>query len=485
MYGVLRIRSFALQAILRVEPALAGQPVALAVPGRRGALIEETNSEAEAAGVPLSVSVPQAQARCPRLIVRARRPDLEEEATAALHVVAFAVTAYVEATSPGICTLGLGQLPAPRHLPALERALRQLAALGLPASAGLAATPLLALYAARQAEAGRIMTGDRAFLGTLPVATAEPPPELAKVLAAWGVRTLGELTALPKADVTARLGREGLALWERAAGATTRPLAVIEPSREFAARFESEHEMETLEPLLFVLRRFVDRLALELANAHLAALEIGLELFLADGPAYVQSIRLPEPATDADVVFRILQTHLETVRTSAPVTGLRLKLRPGRIRVRQQGLFDGGLRDPHGFAETLARVVALMGSDRVGRPVPADTFRPDAFTLRAPLETLPMLPERFMHPPQGLPLRRYRPPVSARVAESEGRPAWVWAAGVEGGVAAAAGPWLSSGGWWEKECFWHHGEWDIELATGGLYRLRHTAGGWFVEGEYD
>lgn len=485
MFAVLRIPAFALQAILRVDAALVNQPVALAVPGRRGMQVEEVNGPAEAAGVRVSFSVPQAQARCPRLAVRTRRPELEAEAANALRAVAFTVTAYVEATAPGVCTLGLEQLPAPRHVPALAHALAQLATLGLSASAGLGVTPLLALYAARQAEIGRVVTGDRSFLAALPVAAAEPPAEMACVLAAWGVRTLGELTALAKADITQRLGREGLALWERAAGGTTRPLAIVEPGREFAAHFESEHEMETLEPLLFVVRRFVDRLALELAHAHLAALEIALELRLADAPAYGQSIRLPEPATEPEVLFRVLQTHLETVRTTAPVTGLRLQLRSGRIMVRQQGLFDGGLRDPHGFAETLARVAALLGSDRVGRPVPADTHRPDAFTLGAPLATLPMLAQPFVHPPRGLALRRHRPPVPARVGCAEGRPAYLWADAVAGEIAAARGPWLSSGGWWEKGRFWHHEEWDIELATGGLYRLRHTAEGWFVEGEYD
>ncbi|HWA24654.1 MAG TPA: DNA polymerase Y family protein [Lacunisphaera sp.] len=486
MFAVLCVPAFALQAILRVEPALAGKPLALLVPGRRGQVIEECNELAIAEGVSPGYSAPRAQARCPGIILRPRQPDLESDARDTLLAAAFGITAYVESTAPGICTLGLEQLAAARHLPALQHTLAQLAGLGLPASAGLATTPLLALYAARHAPPGQVLPGDRAFLAPLPVAAAEPSPELAPVLASWGIHTLGQLTALAKADVAQRLGREGLALWERAAGETTRPLDVTCPAQEFTARFDCEHELETLEPLLFILRRSVDRLALELANAHQAALAIDLALDLADDAQYRQSLRLPEPVTSADILFRALQAHLETVRTTAGITGVRLRLEAGRITVRQQGLFDGGLRDPHGFADTLARVTALVGAGRAGRPVPADTHQPDVFSLVAPPPTLQPLSAGFSLPPCGLPLRRHRPPTPARVALAEARPAYVSAAGVEGNVTTAIGPWLGSGHWWEAGRCWHQEEWDVELAGGGLYRLAHLPRqGWFVEGEYD
>jgi protein ImuB len=485
MFAVLRIPAFALQAILRVEPALAGRPVALVIPSGRGSVIGECSDAAAAAGVLPGYSTPRAQARCPDIILRPRQPDLEHEATEALLAAAFAVTAYVEKTAPGVCTLGLELLAPPRRTPALHQALAQLTGLGFASSAGLAATPLLALYAARHARPGEVLAADREFLASLPVVVAEPSATLAPVLEAWGIRRLGQLTALAKADVAQRLGREGLALWERAAGETTRPLDVITPAHDFTAQFECEHEMETLDPLLFILRRLVDRLALALANAHQAALAIELELTLADASCHAQSIRLPEPVTDPDILFRALQAHLETVRTTASITGVRLRLEPGRIMVRQQGLFDGGLRDPHGFADTLARVTALVGAGRAGRPMPGNTHRPDVFSLVAPPATLAPLPDGFAHPDRGPPLRRHRPPTPARVALADNRPAYVWAAGAEGAVGAAAGPWLGSGDWWETGRFWHHEEWDVEMSGGGLYRLRRTAEGWFIEGEYD
>src|SRR5690606_24509289 len=110
---------------------------------------------------------------------------------------AFSLAPQVEDTAPGICTIRIDGLPAAEREPALRRALEQLAALGLPATAGAGATPGLALYAARRAEP-LLMVGDgRAFLAGLPLAAADPPTELASILAGWGVRTLGDLTDLP------------------------------------------------------------------------------------------------------------------------------------------------------------------------------------------------------------------------------------------------------------------------------------------------
>src|SRR5690606_17467809 len=379
---------------------------------------------------------------------------------------AFALAPLVEATAPGVATADVSALSAERREPALRHALAQLDALGLPATAGLASTPLLALYAARSAAAGakeahapaqqpararhadahvrhadrlgsvhevhkvhspadaraqaaavrlQVVTDPRGFLAPLPLETAEPPEDIAAVLAAWGVRTLGDLVALPKADIVQRLGPAGLALWERAAGETTRPLDPVAPPRTFEAALELEDPIETLEPLLFLLRRFLDRLTLELRAAGLVAAALQLALPLDDGKEHARAFRLPEPTADPEILFRALHSHLETVHTASAVIGVRLTLEPARPLARQHGLFDTGLRDPHGFAETLARTVAVMGSGRVGTPRCEDTHRPDAVTLVPPVPVIPPAAPPGPLPPLGFTLRRFRPPLPARV----------------------------------------------------------------------
>lgn len=494
MFAVLHVADFALQALLRAEPASeARKPVALLDPHGRPARLVACTAAARARGVEAGQTSAQALARCETLRLLPPRPAAESEARAGLLAAAFSLSPHVEATAPGVCTIQISGLAPALRETALRDALARLAELGLTATAGAGSTPLLALYAARhaaiQGDLIFIPDNERAFLAGLPLSAADPPPELTPILASWGLRTLGDLADLSKAAVTQRLGPSGLALWERAAGQTTRPLQVVAPAPEFSAAMDFEHELETLEPLLFLARRFVDRLALEVQNAALAAAEIVLTLLLADDTRHVRALKLPEPSARADVLFGAVQTYLETLRTPAGVVGLRIDLTPIRAGARQSGLFDRALRDPHRFAETLARVAALVGADRVGTPELQNTHRPDAFELVAPpSEIAPPPPAVFRHPPQGLVLRRHRPPrrVFVELHPESRRPLSLRGENLEGVVVACAGPFSASGEWWQADSHWWREEWDVELAEGlGLHRLIRTAAGWLIEGEYD
>ena len=89
-------------------------------------------------------------------------------------------------------------------------------------------------------------------------------------------------------------------------------------------------------------------------------------------------------------------------------------------------------------------------------------------------------------------LRRFRPPLRATMTLEKGQPARVICAKkkeIQGHVLWKAGPWRSSGDWWEKEA-WARDEWDIALQNENsiaLFRLVHDLleGNWFVEGTYD
>jgi hypothetical protein len=89
-------------------------------------------------------------------------------------------------------------------------------------------------------------------------------------------------------------------------------------------------------------------------------------------------------------------------------------------------------------------------------------------------------------------LRIFRPPVDIAVAIQDGKLAHITCPrtkAMQGEILWAAGPWRSSGDWWEKEG-WARDEWDIAVqgeSDIALYRLvRDRLGGrWFLEGTYD
>jgi protein ImuB len=480
-YGVLRIPDFALHALRRSEPALAGRPVALVAGEGRQAVLTEVSPEA--AGLAPGGTVTLAMARCPGILLRTRAPEAEVEAQRLLLAAAFTLAPRVEATAAGCCTVDLQGAQPDRTEAAVRQRLGELARAGLPARAGIAATPLLAGYAARRAEPLLVVRDPAAFLRPLPLAFAEPTPAHAEILRQWGVRTLGDLTALAKADLGQRLGAEGVALWERAAGETARVLRLVAPPQSFVAEWTYEPPVESLEPLLFKLRRFAERIAFELRAAGFVAGSLTLTLLLEDETDHRRTFGLPEPGADVESWLRVLQSHLDSLRTAARVTGVRLGAAPARPPVRQDGLFETGLTDPPAFWENLARLGAVVGEDRVGTPVPCDSHRPDAFVLERPPEIVPAPAPAPLHPPRGPILRRFRPPRPVRVALADGRPAAVTGP-LAGAVRAAAGPWRVSGEWWRPES-WAVETWQVELAAGGLYQLARTAGGWWLEGVLD
>ena len=537
MFAVIVIPGFSLQAVLRILPiGRARRAVAVMTSEDSRSAVLQCNAVAAAAGIVPGLTAAQAMARCPDIEMHARSDCAETAAHEAALAAAWTLSPRVEETAPGICTIDLrGHSDAKKAGRLAAGALARLAALGLKGRVGIARTPRIARYAAgipglplggaacpqdgQQPIAGRksalgphpspeaakgaatrstsedsvrviapTEAAERAFLAPLPVALAEPTVDQAAVLAGWGVETLGELTALPRAEAAMRLGGEGGAFWDRAAGREDRVLRHAKPRHTFEAEFEFEEEIETLEPLLFLLRRYCDQLSLQLTAAGFAASEIQLSLTLAEGK-HERGFQLPSPTGDPGVFFRVLHTHLETVKTDTPVVAVHLSMTPARPLHRQRGLFDSSLVDTHGLNETLARVGALMkgggATQRVGVPVLENTRRPDAVRLEA-------VPDRVewqsrlagIAEPRGLPLRRYRPPLPARVETEDGRPVWVIADGTAGPVIAALGPWRGSGEWWSAES-WERDEWDVEIAGAGLHRIYESGGKWFVEGEYD
>src|SRR5947208_15941635 len=210
--------------------------------------------------------------------------------------------------------------------------------------------------------------------------------EILRILHKWGIHTLGQLAALNKEDLRDRLGSEAVRLWERANGTATRLLKFVQPPETFDESFEFDHEIETAEPLLFILRRFLEQLALRLSSIYLVARELTLTIIFANSchdesvaratnASAARTFKIPQPTNDVDLLFRMLQTHLENFKSEQPIIAVALMAEPIRPVSQQFGLFETALRNPHQLYETLARLSALLGSDCVGTPVLEETHR--------------------------------------------------------------------------------------------------------------
>lgn len=307
--------------------------------------------------------------------------------------------------------------------------------------------------------------------------------EIFSVLHHWGIHTLGQLAALDKQQLGERLGPAATQLWERANGNVTRPLKRVQPPEIFEEAFEFENEIETAEPLLFMLRRFLETFAVRLGAIYLVAKELTLRITFSDKKTYERTFKIPQPTNDIELLFRTLQTHLENFTSDAPIAAVSLRAEPAKPAQQQFGLFETALRNPAQLAETLARLNALVGNDRVGRPVLENTHRPDAFRIEPFRWELPERDPGESPLPRAA-LRRFRPESAAVVLVDGNQPAHVRSVDLEGQVIAQTGPFLGSGEWWDNET-WRRGEWDVQLEDGVLCRCHTDGREWQMDGVYD
>jgi len=490
MFAVIRIPDFALQAALRHEPELWLRAVAVMDEREKKATVFQMTRPARDAGVREGLTSTQALARCAEVLIKSRSLSQEKTAQEILLQTACEFSPRIEATAAGLCTMDLQGLSLFREVNPdrisewADKIISSLAQAGLRACVGIAPTPGLALHAVRFSNPILFVGKSAQFISGLPIASLDPTPEIFDILERWGIRTVGEFIALGKDPIAERLGPDGLELFDRASIDDVRPLDLVTPSETFSETMEFEHEIESLPPLLFILNRFVEQLANRVGVTQQVIAELQLRLQLCLGDKHESVLKVPSPTGNKDVLFRILQTRLEDARTDSAIVALELSATPCRIEIHQFGLFEAALRDPNQFAETLARLAALCGSENVGTPFVEETHRPDAFKmLRPKFEGIPAANNVFHI--EGLKLRRFRPAIRADVQLENGTPANINASKLNGQIERRSGPWRTSGDWWEQQRLWNRDEWDVQTREGSLARIYRENENWFLEGIYD
>jgi protein ImuB len=336
----------------------------------------------------------------------------------------------------------------------------------------------------------------------------------------WGLTTLGELAALPDADLMARFGPPAR-LWQAIArGEDVRPLVPTLAEERFDSTIELEWPIEGLEPLSFVLTRLIEPLSTRLERRDRGAAVLHVLLGLVTKDIHTRRLELPSPMRDVRTLRTLALLDLESHPPPAAIDRVMIVIDPTPGRVLQHTLFTRAHPTPEQLSTLIARLGALMGQDRFGAPAVVDSYRPGAFAM-APFATehrhagaeraggVGRAGRENGNAVVPSSLRRCRHPVPARVAVVDDRPVRVTTdrRGFAGGtVIHCAGPWRSSGNWWDsdprksevrsqKSAFslqpsdlpWDIDEWDVSLNDGGVYRIVRDRGrdAWFIDAVID
>ena len=579
LFACIFVPDFPVEALLRAEPALRSQAVAVLEGKPPLQKVFAVNEKARRLGIDPGMTKIQVEP-CTELVLRPRSPLQEAAAHAVLLDCAQSFSPRIEDTAPDAVLLdlsGLESLFGP--LPKIARDIaRRTSDLGLEANVATACNPDTARFAARGfAGVTVVPEGQEAErLGNLPLdvlfpelISPNPSEEAGRFLETfdlWGVRNLRALCALPEVALSERLGQPGVRLQQLARGAISRTLVPVDPPLIFEEAMELDHPLVLLEPLAFLLAHLLDQLCARLAARALAAQELRLQLELDHGFHFVEDVpvgeladqektfapttshvgtgalgslpraelrgpgralarrqnassaletthsstflrllQLPIPMLDPKVFLKLLQLDLKAHPPEAPILKVHLSATPAQPRNIQGGLFLPPTPEPEKLELTLARIAGMVGEDKVGSLHLLDSHRPEAFRMQRFVPAEPEGQKEKTDSVSSAPitaLRVFRPPLRATVTLRDGKPAHLICSKrkeVQGEILWMAGPWRSSGDWWEQDG-WARDEWDIAIQTPvvsrrssvvsnamSLYRLVHDllSGRWFVEGTYD
>jgi protein ImuB len=367
--------------------------------------------------------------------------------------------------------------------------------------------------------------GSRAWLAPQPVQALGPAlGDLTDLLFRLGLRTLGDLAALPGPTVLGRFGLEGQAARRLAMGGDDRAVQARQIPPDLSCTAELDPPEQRVEAAAFVAKALADDLHARLNGAGLVTTAVAIQVETEHGETLVRNWR-HEGALNAQALAERTRWQLDGWLSGtagrAPTGGLTLlRLTPLEVRPdagRQLGIW-GGMADVDARAtRAMARVQGLLGPEAVVtavqdggrghaervRLVPwgdalerPGTSRPTKRTRTA--KESPALEEPWPGrlPPPAPPLV-YRRLLGADVCGAGGQPVEVSGRGevstAPAALAIAGGPLVAVAGWagpWPVEERWWDGgarrraRFQVVLESGEAHLVCREGGRWWVEATY-
>ena len=487
---------------------------------------------ARAEGVVPGLRRREAQGRCPALVVLDHDPARDARAFEPVVAAIETITPRLEITVPGVCAF-------PTRGPsryfggddAIVERVRSLAAgalaFGVPVNAGIADGPFAAgLAAVRDQVVAPGAAASAAFLAPFPLAALGLAyDELTDVLGRLGLRTLGDLAALPAASVTGRFGADGAAAHRLASGRDERHPATRPPAPEWTVDVELDPPVDRVDTVAFVARTLAGDLAARLVGEGLVCTRVAIVAESEHGERHERLWRAEAAGAGggftagamADRVRWQLDGWLNGSARHRPTAGITLlRLVPDEVVAatgRQLGFWGGAAGADERALRALARLEGMLGPESVTVPewrggrgpgervvlVPAGAVAIDEDRAAATIAAAAGREPWPGHIPDPAPATVPLAPVAADVVGPDGAPVAVSGRGLVSAhptrlrvgdgnwvtVAAWAGPWPAEERWWDPTSKRRRARFQM-VGTDGIARLLTIEGNrWWLEAVYD
>jgi DNA polymerase-4 len=301
------------------NPELEGKPVVVGGrPGERG-VVASASYAARAFGVRSAMPVSRALSLCPEAVVVPPRHRLYSEYSRRVMDILRQASPLFEQMSIDEAYLDVTESTlewedAIEMARELQR--RVLEETGLSASLGVASNKLIAKVASDRDKPGGLTVvrpGDETrFLAPLNVRVLwGVGPVMARKLGEMGVTSVGDLAQISEAELRARFGSQGGALFRQAQGIDRRTVITEREIKSVSQERTFRRDIADEEVLHDQLRRLSQKVAERLKRKELAACTVAIKLRYADFSTLTRQMTLAVPTDDEQAIFRAARTLLE------------------------------------------------------------------------------------------------------------------------------------------------------------------------------
>ena len=433
--------------------------------------IVDASGVAQAQGVETGQALAQARAVCPELMVADADPVADRDGLTRLAGWCERFSPLAAANPPDGLWI---DITGCAHLAGGEEALAaDIAAKLAPSRVAIAGTAGAAWALARAATWRTIKViepgQERPALAALPVALLRLDEQVVAGLRRVGLRSIGELTRQPRADLVARFGpMPGLRL-EQAYGAAAEAIAWPRAPVPWSERVAFAEPIGTADDLTRALALLAERLCVRLEAQGLGGLRFVAIFYCVDDRRPVLEIATSRPLRDSARLALLLGAKLETIDPGFGVEAMVLEAEAtARLPLVQAAI--GAEARVEDLASVIDDLANRLSPDRLWRPAPQASHVPErAVTTVAPLASVPPWPD----PPGERPVRLLRPPerIEATAPVPDDPPIQFRWRGALHRVRAASGPERIAAEWWRRS--------DVDERFRDYYRVEDQAGSRF------
>ncbi|HET6385701.1 MAG TPA: hypothetical protein VFJ58_20100 [Armatimonadota bacterium] len=405
---------FEIQVERSRDPALAGKPLAVLMEGAQSR-VHSCSREAEEAGIKRGMTLREAMATAPQAIFRVMHSplyqDLFSQAVGALE----RVSPVLEISAPGCAFVGLEGLLAASSLDGLlsrHAGMRPAGGAGIyrlplglmlalegsirppfAACTGIALGKFGAWAVARSRDRwstdtpGVLLSPTRKscwvgedrqedFLKPLPIQILPVSAEMRRRLWMFGIRTLGQLAALPLSSVIAQFGKEGRRAWFLSHGQDDEPICPRLVETEVVETLQFSEPEVALEAMVAAARQLLERALRRREQRGRGVRQVRLAAGLESGRTWSQVITFRQPGSLLDRLFPPVRYRLERDHPHEAVETLSLALVASSSMPGVQGsLFQEPQQERRSrLMESLRQLRIQMGSVPVARIVEVEPW---------------------------------------------------------------------------------------------------------------